>query len=120
MATIYIQQEALKKGEKYIPRTATVKAFVKSCTVAKGVQVLHIGGHATGSSVVNIQWDGLSYTVVGDECYTAACVELGIPTGVSRDPEKSLHFLREYAERPLLYCHDPSVLPGTNGFLQIF
>ena len=119
-ARIYIQEEALAKGQRYIPDGAEVVPFCDACTVAEGVEVVRIGGHAVGSSVVNFTDNGIPYTVVGDECYTPACMAQGIPTGVSKDPARSAAFLRDYGQRHLLYCHDPAVLPDQNGALRLF
>ena len=118
-ATVYIQEEARIKGQKYLPATATVTTFAKRCTVCEGVEVICIGGHATGSSVVDFTYRGKLYTVVGDECYTAACVERNLPTGASKDPQKSAAFLQDYAKGNLLYCHDPATLPDRNGVAPI-
>lgn len=118
-ATVYIQKEALVKGQKYIPSTASITAFEERCTVTEGIEIIHIGGHAKGSSVVRFSHNGTDRYIVGDECYTPDCVRLGIPTGVSCDPARSAAFLKEYAAKPLLYCHDPAVLPDQNGVLQL-
>ncbi|MBR6727496.1 MAG: MBL fold metallo-hydrolase [Clostridia bacterium] len=119
-ARVYIQEEALAKGQKYIPNGTEIAAFSDSCTVTEGIEAVRIGGHAVGSSVVNFTYNGIPYTVVGDECYTPACMARGIPTGVSKDPVRSAAFLRDYEKRRLLYCHDPAILPGQNGALRLF
>lgn len=119
-ARVYIQEEALAKGQKYVPDGTETVTFSDVCTVAEGIEAVHIGGHATGSSVVRFDHQGTVYTVVGDECYTPACVELDIPTGVSKDPARSAAFLRDYGQGHLLYCHDPAILPNQNGVLRLF
>ncbi len=118
-ATVYIQEEAFVKGRKYVPSGANVVTFSQRCTVCEGITAICIGGHATGSSVVEFTYCEKTYTIVGDECYTAACVERDLPTGASRDPQKSAAFLQEYAKGNLLYCHDPATLPHRNGVAPI-
>ena len=87
--------------------------------MADGIEVIHVGGHAAGSSVVRFGYNGTYRYIVGDECYTSDCVSRGIPTGVSYDPARSRQFLMTHLDKPLLYCHDPAVLPNANGFLLL-
>ncbi len=104
-ATVYIQQEEHVKAKSFIPDTMLVRTFTERLTVAEGVEVIRWGGHSAGSCIVQAG-DSL---IVGDECYLAACIQRGVPTGSSCDPQKSQQFIDTYKEGPwrLLYCHDP-------------
>ena len=119
-ACIYIQREAYERGKKYIPNDRDVQLFDESCEIVSGVKAVTIGGHAHGSSVVEITVGQTVYVIVGDECYLPDCFALGIPTGASVCPEKSERFLKRYSSGyHLLYCHDPSVLPDQNGIVRV-
>lgn len=107
-AVVYIQQDELPKGSKYIPETQKVCTFENEMLVADAARAVCIGGHSTGSSVVECLLDGQPCVICGDECYSSQCFERMIPTGSSQCPEKSRAFLQTYAEgyRRFL-CHDP-------------
>jgi len=71
--------------------------------------------------VVEITVGDRCYAVCGDACYVPRCLAEGIPTGISRDPAKSMAFVRTYAKEPYvpLLSHDPAFLTGTNGYLTL-
>lgn len=105
-ATVHIQQDEYVKAKPFIPVTMPVRTFEERLTVAEGVEVIRWGGHSVGSCIVQV---GERTVIVGDEIYTAACIQRCTPTGASCNPQKSQQFIDTYSQGPwrLLYCHDP-------------
>ena len=106
-ATVVIQQNEYKRGQKYIPPERPVRLFEGDLLVAPGVKMLCVGGHSSGSSVVEVEWDDKKYLICGDECYQKRCLDEAIPTGTSCCLEKSRAFVAKYGKSeyiPLL-CH---------------
>lgn len=117
-ARVWIQADERIKGEKYIPAEMRVRSFRRSAKMLDGVRIHAVGGHTVGSSVVEITVGERCYVVCGDACYVPRCLTEGIPTGASRDPAKSLAFVKTYASAPYvpLLSHDPAFLAGQNGY----
>lgn len=69
------------------------------------------GGHASGSAIVKIQTDDGVHILAGDECYTNANMENGIPTGTAVDREKAAAFVEVFGKAPFHVhtCHDCSL-----------
>ena len=121
-AKVILHADAYKRAGKYLSANARVQTFQRTKKLADGIQVKWIGGHARGSSVVLVEHGEKIYVLCGDECYVPRCFREGIPTGVSKDPDRSLAFVRTYAQAPYvpLCCHDPARLPYQNGFEIVF
>ncbi len=113
-ATVYIQQDEYKQGQKYIPASLPVRLFEQELTLCDGVRMIRIGGHSVGSSVVEVVWQGKCYVVCGDECYVERCLTETIPTGTSCCPAKSREFVERYgnSEYTPLLCHQYRVAPS--------
>jgi len=113
-ADVYIQQEEYTRGKKYIPEAARVHTFDKETVVAECVRVLRVGGHSVGSSIALVTAGDTRYVFGGDECYLPVCLETGIPTGASRDPEASCWFVSHFADPDyrVLLSHDPKIKTG--------
>lgn len=107
-AVVTLQADEYEKGKRYIPDSARVCLFEDSIAVCKDVEMRRIAGHTKGSCVIHVRDSEREYVIVGDECYTRACIERGIPTGCSYCPEKSAAFIAFYRDPryTLLYCHD--------------
>ena len=118
-ATVYVQQDALTHdGGRYIPQDRQIVPFEETLWISDSIRVVWIGGHAVGSSVVELYRCGEPmYVMVGDECYGDICFETNTPTGASIDSDRSLVFLRTYRDWKRLYFHAP-ILPGKNGYLR--
>ncbi|MBO5323116.1 MAG: MBL fold metallo-hydrolase [Oscillospiraceae bacterium] len=113
-ARIHIQSDEYLKGAHYIPITARVHIFEESCVVAKHIQILHIGGHTSGSCIAKVQVGNMQYIFGGDECYLPICLEQNIPTGASHDPDASKAFIDRFC-RPgyrVLLTHDTQIHTG--------
>lgn len=106
-ARFWLQEEALEAARKYLPDSADLTLFTDSAQPAPGIQILHVGGHAKGSSIVELA-DGT--VLCGDECYTRENLERCIPTGASRCQEISSAFVREYQGRKTILFHDPDLV----------
>ena len=106
-AKVYIQQDEYALAKPFIPQTAQVVTFAETCRVAEGVNMVKIGGHTTGSSVVECRLDGKNYVLCGDECYGLYNIQNRIPTATSCVPENSLAFIEKYANSNYvcLLCH---------------
>ena len=113
-SVIHIQQEEALAGKKYLENNRRVEPFEESVTVAGCVRVRKIGGHSVGSCVVELDREGLTWVIAGDECYSYDCLNRQIPTGSSCCPEKSKQFIEQYAREPyrVLLCHDPDTDTG--------
>lgn len=107
-ADIYIQRDEYESGKNYFKDGMKIMAFDNEAEICKNVKVLKIGGHSKGSSIVEINDNGCTYVIVGDECYLRECLEKGIPTGTSCCPQKSKEFIKKYSDPKynILLCHD--------------
>ncbi len=119
-ATVYVQNEVFEHdGGKYIPASMCAVTFADELWLFDCLRVVKIGGHAKGSSVVELYQEGKPLCVmVGDECYGEICFENNTPTGGSADPEQSRAFLDAYRPWKRLYSHEP-ILPGQNGWIRL-
>ena len=107
-AIVHIHKDAYERGKKYIPQGFSLHLFDGDFTLAKGVEVRVIGGHARGSSIVVVGTGDKKTAIIGDECYKRECLEKRIPTGNSVSPERSLDFINEYSREcyEVLLAHD--------------
>lgn len=107
-ATVHIQKDEYESGRKYIPSGFKTETFDREKIIAENVRVIKIGGHSAGSCIVEIIFEGDTYIVCGDECYSRQNLTDKIPTGASNDPEKSKAFIEQYANSryKTLLCHD--------------
>lgn len=94
-AVIHIQKDEFIIGKDYIPDEFRVRTFDEEYIVCKGVRAVKIGGHSTGSCVVEI---GENTVFVGDECYIRNCITEKIPTGATFCIEKSKEFIEKYSD----------------------
>ena len=122
-ATVHIQAleyESSQRKYRYIPEGFSVNIFEDEYTV-DGVMLKKIAGHAAGSCIVEFEHGGEIYVISGDECYARRCLTEKIPTGSSKNPENSRAFVEKYSDEKytVLLCHDPDILPGKNGALEI-
>lgn len=113
-ADVYIQAEEYSKGMKYIPENTRVHTFEQDCVVADCIRVKRVGGHSIGSSIALVQWEDVQYVFGGDECYLPVCLEKGISTGASHDPQASRWFVAHFADTRyrVLLSHDPKIKTG--------
>lgn len=107
-ADIYIQKDEYESGKSYIPEGLRVKTFDDCITAAPGITMKKIGGHSVGSCVIELETDGKTTVIAGDECYQRECIKRRIPTGRSVSKEKSREFIEKYSSEAydVLLCHD--------------
>lgn len=107
-AVIYIQKDEYEAGRKYLIPELDIRTFEEEIKICDGVNIIKIGGHTKGSSIVEITDAEARYIIAGDECYMRECIEKQIPTGSSCNPENSLNFIQKYGtgEYKVLLCHD--------------
>lgn len=107
-AVIYIQKDEYEDGKKYFKDGMNVKTFEDEIDVCANVKVVKIGGHSKGSCIVEINTDGKTTVISGDECYLRECLEKKIQTGSFVCEEKSKEFINKYSSDRynVLLCHD--------------
>ena len=113
-ANIHIQQEALEEGQAYLTENPHIHPFDSEKQVAEGVRVVHIGGHARGSCVVECETDGKTTVLCGDECYQFINLERQLPSGSVISEAKSRAFVEKYGNKPYvcLLCHQDGAYSG--------
>ncbi len=107
-AQIHIQkQEFAREGRVFIPENFDVSLFEEECEI-DGVKAVKIGGHATGSAVVEFDYNGKKCVICGDECYTKYNIENFVPTATSFNPQNSKDFLEKYCKGNYVcyLCHE--------------
>ena len=103
-ARIHIQRdEFAREGKAFIPKDFNVCLFDEEFEL-DGVKAVKIGGHATGSGVVEFDYKGKKCVICGDECYTKYNIDNFIPTATSINPQKSQEFLEKYCTGDYV-CH---------------
>lgn len=109
-ALIHISKGAFEKGQKYIPEGFRVSLFEKERVLTPKVRIIEWGGHAKGSSIVEISGDQ-THIIAGDECYTNANIQEKRPTGCFFDEEKAQKFIEIFGQAPYIVhtCHDISL-----------
>lgn len=121
-AKVHIQQAEYEAGRgKYIPDGLQVHCFSEETVVGGLLRVKKIGGHSTGSCVVEFRQGDQTGVICGDECYSMTNLTQQIPTGSSRCPEKSAAFVQKYSGTQYVpyLLHTPEVLPGANGWMLL-
>jgi len=73
-ATIHIEKDEYEGGRKYIPANFKVNIFSDRYELSKEIRIVKIGGHSTGSCVVEIIDNDTFYVIAGDECYSRQCL----------------------------------------------
>ena len=119
-AVIHIQKDEARAGAKYL-KGLQVEPFDENKTIADCVEVKKIAGHSIGSSIAIIRHQDRRIVLAGDECYVRDCLDRKIPTGASRNPQRSEDFVRKYSsgEYEVHLYHDFATLPDQNGALKL-
>lgn len=107
-AVIHIADEALEAARKYIPENRTINLIQDKYSISEGITVLKIGGHAIGSTIVELHAKDTVHILAGDECYTAENIAKKICTGSYVDKEKAVGFIEKYSNEAYCVhtCHD--------------
>lgn len=103
-AHVYIHRLEYEKGKKYLSDGQPVTLFDDRLTPFDGVTMVHIGGHSSGSCVVEV-----GRTVLcGDECYSRYNLEHQVPTAKTCNIERSRAFIERYSTGwETMLCHQP-------------
>lgn len=114
---IYIQSEQYEHAKRFIPEDFDVITFENDYVIDGNILIKRIDGHANGSCAVLFEYKDKTVVLCGDECYTKRNLEEKIPTGASKNPEKSEAFVEEYSKGKYIAftCHDPDVMRGQTG-----
>ena len=104
----WVQEQEYARKPHYFENNPNITTFRETAMVAEGIRAVRIGGHTTGSCVVECEKDGKVYVLCGDECYTRYNLEHKVPTASSKYPENSKAFIEKYTREPYicLHCHD--------------
>ena len=107
-AMIHIQKDEYESGKAYIPDDFKINTFEDELLVHKKIKVIKIGGHSKGSCIVEIENNGETFVIAGDECYLRECLTKKIPTGCSFNQQASREFIEKYSDKKynVLLCHD--------------
>lgn len=110
-ATVHIAKAAYEKGKKHIPADISVTLFEKELWLTPQIRIVEWGGHAIGSSIVEITDGDIIHVLAGDECYTMENIQEKRPTGAFIDSLKALAFVEIYSKAPYQVhtCHDISL-----------
>ncbi len=122
-ARVVIHRAEAKLGAEYLKRhKGEVVLFDDEISIFDGrISMRRVGGHTPGSSLVLIPRGEKTVVFAGDACYLGACLAQRRPTGVTGNLTESQTFVDKYSasEYMVRLCHDPDVLPGRNGFLEL-
>ena len=120
-ATFYIQREEYEDGRSYLPESAKLCLFDSGMKVADGIEVLCIGGHSKGSSVILVTRGEEKLLFCGDEVYSEECFIRNVGTGHPVNRDKNRGFVEKYKgdEYKKIVFHTPEILPNQNGFIEI-
>lgn len=107
-AKIHIQEDEYESGKHYFKDGMNISLFDEESYVLPNVKAVKIGGHSKGSCIVEITDNDEIYVIAGDECYSYACLNEGIPTGSSYCLKKSKEFIDKYRceKYNVLLCHE--------------
>jgi glyoxylase-like metal-dependent hydrolase (beta-lactamase superfamily II) len=119
-ADVYIQENELKNCCNLITQNRKIITFQASIRALKKFQLLCVGGHTEGSSIIVFRHSGMKYVLAGDACYVNASLEQQIPTGRTCNVEQSREFIRQFNSQDfkVYFSHEPSIVPG-NGTYKI-
>lgn len=117
-ADVYIQENELEKCLYLFVHNRKIITFHASMMALEKFQLLHVGGHTEGSSIIVFQHSGLKYVLGGDACYVNASLELQIPTGRTCNVEQSKAFIRKFNSQDykVYFSHEPSIVPGDDKY----
>lgn len=107
-ARVWVQEQEYARAPHYFENNPNIITFCEEVIVTEGVRAVKIGGHTTGSCVVECEKEGEVYVLCGDECYTRYNLEHKVPTASSKYPENSKAFVEKYIREPYacLLSHD--------------
>lgn len=107
-ARIWVQQQEYDRCPQCFEKNLHITTFLEEATVAEGIRAVKIGGHTTGSCVVECRLGEAVIVLCGDECYCRYNLENRVPTASAKFPENSKRFIEKYSKPPYtcLLCHD--------------
>lgn len=110
-AIVHISKVGYERGKKYIPDNFRVSIFEDEYNITPEIKIIEWGGHARGSSIVEIKTEDIIHIMAGDECYTNANIERKICTGSYYNKEKASQFISKFSDKKYCVhtCHDISL-----------
>lgn len=107
-AAVYITKEEYEQGKQYIAKSQKVCLVEEEYSVTEEIKIVKIGGHSEGSCIIEVEIQGETTVLCGDECYSFYNLKYGVPAAVSCATEKSRAFIKKYSgtQYHCLLCHD--------------
>ena len=109
----------------FLRASPRVTGFRGSVEVLPGLDVVEVGGHSPGSSVVRVQTRGRTIVLTGDEAYLPDNWKGPRANGSTLDQAANLSFLRSLkaeidAGGAVAYTfHDPALVPGADPIRRL-
>ncbi|MBQ4088221.1 MAG: MBL fold metallo-hydrolase [Clostridia bacterium] len=113
-AVVHIQRNEAEEAGRHLKNAKNIAWFDSGKTLWEGAEILHIGGHSAGSSVLTVSAKDKTFVLCGDECYTKENLIEEKPTGSSVDIKASEHFVKTYGKPPYVpvLFHDNEIVEG--------
>ena len=73
-ALVHIQREEYESARAYIPENMRLNIFMEEYMLYNAIKIKRIGGHTSGSCIVEIADGDKIFVFAGDECYTRECL----------------------------------------------
>ena len=125
-ARLYLQRSELayfEKTERYERFRETIEEYraTNRLMILDGdyrmtpwLKIIAAGGHTAGSQAVQIDSEGRSVLITGDNCYFASACRKGIvlPDIAAQDPERNrafVSFARQFSGK-IVTLHDPAIV----------
>ncbi|MEE0929048.1 MAG: MBL fold metallo-hydrolase [Acutalibacteraceae bacterium] len=107
--------------QNFLPVGVNVCRFEEDLFTDENIQLIHIGGHCKGSSVVLVTRGEEKLLFCGDEVYSEECFIRNVGSGHPENPDKNKVFIEKYRgdEYKKIVFHTPEILPDQNGFIEI-
>lgn len=107
-ALIHIQKLEYEFGKQYIPNDFICNIFKDECILEDDIKIIKIGGHTSGSCIVECIFDNKKYIFCGDECYSFYNINNKIAAATSISEKRNMDFIKKYSrsEYVCLLCHE--------------
>lgn len=113
-AVVHLHKNEAEEAARHLKGVGPVAWFDGRKTLWEGTEILPVGGHTAGSSVLLISRGKDTYVLCGDACYTKENLLLQKPTGSSENLAASEQFVKTYGKPPYIpvLFHDGALVEG--------
>ena len=98
-ANVYIQKQEYSRGLGYLKHNRQIITFENEIEICEGISAIKIGGHTTGSSIVECKDTNNTIIFCGDECYSKYDFKTLVPTAKTVNLTASTEFLQKYSDK---------------------